>query len=377
MFHSCTRECPLIELSMFNCPVDGLCLGAGLYPRVVATANRRVPRCQYMETHCYRQRHTPVQEVLVWACMFSGHIHWCGNECSQTEETHDGDLVCLLTGRIFRGLVYGKAKRAPPGAVYRDSRRADSFKTEYIRGSVNNQSFTEHHAFVTKGIRSKPGEVLRREMFTDCIIFANDYLTRRVRDAGGPRRQQRDSEVQEALAAAVRGRLRSGKFSAMELVHIAAAVRSRQPVPFIIRLSPQRIRKHASLVATRIVVLIGLMRTQVPGASQYMAGLSLKELFISGLELCRIGISLRGFTFLSPDPILMLVSSGADDIGEYWNTHVDQKKVRGGVRKYPRRLCELFQEAVSEHGVHPEYLRVDELATSVENIPSDAFDNWV
>jgi hypothetical protein len=379
MFHTCSKQCQLVELVLAKCPVapNGICLGGGSFPTFEVAPQTRRRRIQYMHQPCFQKKHDPFPEPQAWACIFSGNIHWCGKRCSMGEENREGDLICLLTGRVQRDLVYGRQKnKAPAGVVYSDSRDNANYKTEYVRLGIEHHRLGDHHAFVANGIRKKNGTVLRREFFSNCIIFVNDYLSVRIVEANGPSRRERRAEVLRAMERTVQARKRTEKFSFLELVQVAAQIRQRHPVPFIIRMSRGHVRKQASLVATRIVVLIGLMRLKVPGARDYMHKLSLKEVFISGLELCRTGISLRGTTYLSVDPILTLISSGAEDIAHYWREHVDHKMIRGGIRKHAKKLAELFMEAVTDHGIHPEYLRVDELATSVENISTDAFEDW-
>lgn len=376
VFHTCSRECALIEFKFFVCPHQGVCLGGGAVPCVLFNAASGRRRVQYARVACCHLRHTPVPEISAWGCQFSGRVHRCGKECGELESNREGDTVCQLTGRIVRELVFGHDKYVPPGAVYRDGRNVDDFKTEYVRLSIESQSLSEHHSFVAKGVRKKTGVVLLREMFSNCLIFVFNYLTFKINQNNGPKIKERRAATAEAMHRMARTASKSRRVAFTDLVEVAADVRSRQPVAFFVRISRQRIRSLASMLATRIVVLIGLMRLRVPGAREYMNVISLKELFISGLDICRAGISLRGTKFLSADPILMLVSSGSEDIADYWKEHVDHKNVRGSIKRCSRKLLELFQEAVTEHGIHPQQLVVDELATSIENISPDAFENW-
>ena len=305
LFHTCTKTCQLAELSLFRCSISpsGICLGGGMFPTfetrgVSRTISRRLT---FLRQPCWGQKHETVEYPQAWGCLFSGNIHWCARDCLQSEEDTSGDKICLLTGRVQRDLVFRNQKeKAPTGAVYNDTRKSADYKAEYMNLSTSNMSLAEYHAFLASGIRKKSGRHIREQFFTNCIIFANEFLTVRIAACGLPDYQEREREVTEAINRC----WQAGVRSFVELVEVAAVTRHRRPPPFAIRMSKACIRKHASLLATRIVVLIGLMRQKVPRAKEYMKKLSLKEVFIAGLELCRTGISLGGVVYLTADPIL-------------------------------------------------------------------------
>lgn len=372
LYHRCNKDCKLIELKIYNCPVKNQCVGGGLFPLIVIDQSGQ-RRCIHVPNQCHRQKHVLMYDIKLWACMISGNSHYCGEQCNEIIETRDGYTVCNLTGHILRELVVERKDPLPPGVVFQKS---CDFNAEYVRHAPLQVDISDMHRYVAHGITKKSGEVVRTQLFSTCIVFVTQYLTKRIRETNIKRPRDRDKEVHMMIDRYANARRKTRKVKTLDLVHYAATLRSKQPFVVFLNIPPDNIRRHASSLSTRILALMGTLRAKVPDGKKFIDSMFLKDFFLIGLEMCRQGLYVEGVSLLSVDPILILVAEGVDDISQFWKENVDRKRIRKTILKAPLLIKTLFSDAVTNHHVNPENLRIDELATSIQNIPIDFFEGY-
>jgi hypothetical protein len=371
--HKCSNECTFVELKITQCPVFGTCIGEGLFPTVQLTRERKRVEVR-AKNKCFGQTHHPIMpSVSVFACMFDGTIHHCGGSCDQRVNTYQGDAVCDFTGRVLSETLISKKEKLPAGCVFRET---SDYKTEYVRGTIGHADISQYHRYVSSGLKKKDSKTIREELFSAMLMFVTQYITKRIRVTNAERNTSRDEEVRAAINDFIDARRRTRQVNLMALVQLAASMRNRYPVDFTCHMSDTRIRQHSSVVATRIVALMGAVRQFVPGGRQFVDRLPIKNMFFVGMELCRVGFSIKLYTLLRPDPILNLLAKGEDDIAKFWSEHVDHKKVFHNLFKTTNQMLTMIAKGIQMHLVHPEHLRIDEIASSIENVPIDYFDKY-
>lgn len=372
LFHRCTKTCKLVQLMIYSCPIKGECIGGGVYPIVVIDEDGK-RQCRYVQNQCHQKHHVLMHDIKLWGCIISGNAHYCGVKCNQVIETTEGYTVCDLTGHILSEHVVERKAPLPAGVVFQ---KTSDFKSEYIRHAPLQVSMADLHRHVAHGITKKSGHVIRSELFSACLVFVTQYLTKRISETNIQRPKERDDEVHRMVDALANARRRTPKIKTLELVHYVAVLRSKQPYDIIINIPPDDIRKHSSSLSTRIVALMGTLRSKIPEGRRFVDSMSLKDFFLVGLDMCRQGLFIEKMNLLSVDPILILVADGPDDISQFWKESVDRKRIRKSILKAPLTVKTLFSDAVTRHRVNPENLRIDELATSIQNIPSDFFEGY-
>lgn len=371
-YHECSKTCQLVQLQIYNCPLKGECIGGGLYP--IITLNQEGKRhCIYVPNECKGKHHVHMYDRKLWACMESGNPHNCGERCDHAIETRDGYSVCDLTGHILSEFVVERRPSLPPGVVFQ---KTSDFKSEYIRHAPLQVDMENLHRHVARGIKKKSGHVVRSELFSACLVFVTQYLTKRIKETNAKRIKNNDKEIHRHADAFANMKRRTRKIKTLDLVQHVAVLRQKQPYVVKLNISSDNIRVHSSSLATRILAIMGLLRHKVPGGSRFIDTMSLKHFFLVGLEMCRQGLNVASMDLLSVDPVLVLVANGVDDISQFWKENVDRKHIRKTILKAPLTIKTLFSEAVFKHRINPEKLRIDELAISINNIPTDFFEGY-
>jgi hypothetical protein len=141
-------------------------------------------------------------------------------------------------------------------------------------------------------------------------------------------------------------------------------------------MTEKQIRHHSRNIATRMIALMGIVRTYIPGGKTFVDAMTLKTFFIIALEMCRQGIQVEHNTLLSADPILLLVAIGDNDMSKYWQEYVDKKNIRKNIPQLISKMTSLFTKAVRVDQVNPEYLRIDEMSISILYVPCDLFEGY-
>lgn len=370
--HVCTPECSFVPLEMFLCPSFGTCIGGGVFPLVA-----REPAGRHLiaaKNACFGARgHRHLPEAKLFACIETGHAHFCGRTCDRVEETHEGDAVCAYTSRVLRTTVVERRAPLPTGCVFRDT---SDFKTEYVRGAAASAGLDlgRYYGHLTAGIRRKAGEQIREQVFNALLAFSCQYLTERAEHTNPERNASGDKAAHDAVEAHC-ARRSVAALGFLALAHAAAAVRSSQPLTVALTMNAYQARKHGWSVATRIVALMGALRHLVPGGRHFVDGMSLKSFFLLGIEMCRQGLVVASTTLLTPDPILVLLSRGDADAASFWKQTVDGRQAPRNLTKMPGQLRRLIDAAVAERRVSPESLRIDEMVDHLQ-VATEGFEGY-
>lgn len=342
------------------------------------TSNHRCEGCQLHTLTLYRrlngaltlgETRTPLRrdEATIAVCTQTGQPHYCGvGICQETVETPAGDTVCRLTGTV---LLQHRVALGRYGDV--ESTLPSTYVPRQVREMTAETMFERA---VQLSARAKyPRPTNKREFLAQALVLITSVFSRERFDAEFQRHAAHNRLVQGEIEKYISRCNTKQEFpDILHLTALVARLRRRMEYMMALRLREEPLKRLANGYATLVTALWHVLRThaQPAGGCQVATIASMREFVLATLETCQTGLAVTSrdrsyqVEIIPPDPVMQLlpVTAAAQEVvlGKTKNL----AKLRKSIRT-------TLQDAVSEHGVNPEALRLT--TYDFEGLPETAF----
>lgn len=306
-------------------------------------------------------------EACIAVCTRTGQPHYCGSGvCQETVETPGGDVVCRLTGTV---LTQSRVALGRYGDV--ESTMPSTYVPRQVKEMTAEVIFERAVQISGRTKFSRPAN--KREFLAQVLVLVTSIFSKERFEAEHQRHHEHNAFIQGEIHKYISRCNTKQEFP--DVLHLAALVarlRQRMEYAMSLRLQEEPLKRLANGYATLVTTLWHVLRTRAAaaGGQRVATVASLREFVLATLETCQTGLTVcardRSYEIeiVPLDPIMQILPM----------TAAAQEIVLGKTKNLARvrkNIKSALQEAIDEHGVNPEELRL--VAYEFEGLDETAF----